>query len=265
MRDPMACDPRYLEAAACFADAARATAMKYFRQNPGITRKPDASLVTEADLAVETHLRGMISAAFPTHDIIGEEFEALGTSSALQWVVDPIDGTSRFAAAHPQFAVLISLLFEGSPILGLLDAPATDERWIGARGHPTMFFDKEGGHLARVRECASLGDATVFLGGGMMRLQDPMAVWNALPGKNRLMEGEAYGYGLLASGYADIVTDCGMKIWDYLPLVPIVEGAGGVITDWSGRGLLREQNVNIIATGSSELHRVSIARLEGLV
>ncbi|MFK8252649.1 inositol monophosphatase family protein [Ancylobacter terrae] len=264
MYEMIACDRRYLAAAASFADAAREVALKYFRRDPGIARKPDASLVTEADLAVETHLREMISASFPAHDIIGEEFEALGTASSFQWVIDPIDGTSRFAAGHPQFAVLISLLFEGTPILGLVDAPATDERWIGARGHPTMFVDRGEARLARVRKCPSLSEATVFLGGGMMRLNDPMAVWNALPAQNRLMEGEAYGYGLLASGYADIVTDCGMKIWDYLPLVPIIEGAGGIITDWSGRGLLRGQNVNVIATGSRELHRAAVARLEGL-
>lgn len=257
----MRCDPIFVQAASHFADVARSRVLDLFRTELAQEAKPDKSLVTAADLAVEQVLRTVIAETFPDHGIIGEEMEAQSAEAEYQWVIDPIDGTSRFAAGHPQFATLIALLRHGRPVAGVIDMPEMNERWLGAVGWPTLHNRHGRARIVTARPCYAVEHATIFLGGGIMRLNDPMRVWHGLPGFNRLLEGEAYGYGLLSSGFADVVLDCGMKIWDFMALVPIVEGAGGRITDWSGAPLTMRQNIDVVASAGGVLHEDLVRRL----
>ncbi len=243
------------------ADAVRPLVRKHFRSGLSHEVKPDASPVTAADREAETVIRDMIGAAFPEHGIFGEEFGRVNEGAPFVWVIDPIDGTKSFVTGKPLFGTLIALLRDGEPILGLIEMPALGERWVGRVGFGTTF----NGAPVRTRPCEDLASAwlyatspAMFQGGDAPaydRLQS--ACYAAVYGA------DCYAYGLLANGTVDLVCEARMQPYDYCALVPVVAGAGGVITDWAGAPLGLASDGRVLAGGSAAVHAEARATLQG--
>ena len=260
---PESCPEAFVTLAERLADAAGEIARHYFRGAIEIERKDDESPVTVADREAEAAMRALIAESYPGHGVIGEEHGSEHAGAEYVWVLDPIDGTKRFISGHVQFGVLVALLRNGAPILGVIDMPAMGERWIGAAGRPTIHQDRDGTREARVRPCAELGQATLFATSPHMF---PGADFEAFERvrervKLPLYGGECYAYGLLALGFADLTIEATMGVYDYLPLVAVVAGAGGTITDWAGRPLGLESDGRVLAAGDARAHAAAMELL----
>ncbi|HEY0421039.1 MAG TPA: inositol monophosphatase family protein, partial [Acetobacteraceae bacterium] len=225
--------------------------------------KGDASPVTTADRSAELAIRAVLSERFPDHGIFGEEFPERNPGAPLRWVLDPIDGTRAFITGRPVFGTLIALLEDGAPILGIIDQCVTGERWVGAAGRPTRFRGPFGG-AAGCRPCASLAEAELSATSPEMFSPADLARWSRLQGAARRTSfgGDCYAYGLLALGQIDIVAEAGMKLWDWAALVPVIEGAGGRLTDWQGRALAANSAGHTLAVGDATLLAQAIDRLK---
>ena len=226
--------------------------------------KEDASPVTALDRAIEARMREIIAAAFPTHGILGEEFEPDRPDAELVWVIDPIDGTKQFITGVPVYGTLISLVREGRPILGVIDHPVTAERWVGAEGRRTTL----NGRPVATRACERLADA-------LMSCSNPETIPPAeragfervrMATKWRLYGASCYAYASLATGRVDLSVDSGgHREVDYCALVPVVQGAGGVMTDWSGRALtIRSGTSSLLAAGDPRCHAKALELLNAL-
>lgn len=219
------------------ADAAGAAIRPYYRGDFGLEDKGDASPVTLADRAAEEVMRRILSAERPADGIIGEEYGAERPAASRQWVLDPIDGTTSFVAGRPIFGTLIALMQDGWPTIGVIDQPIIGERWVGAAGQQTLF----NGARARARLCPALDQAV--LGTTSPHLFDAhqgehfLNLATKVAQRRIIYGGDCYSYGLLASGYVDIVCEAGLKLHDLAALVPVVEGAGGIMCDWNGEPL----------------------------
>jgi len=222
----------FLALAAELADAAGAAIRPYFRQPLAVDDKPDLTPVTVADRAAEQVMRRLIERRFPQHGIVGEEFGRVRDDAELVWMLDPIDGTKSFISGVPLFGTLIALLHAGEPVLGIIDQPVSGERWIGAKGRPTTF----NGAPIRCRECAGLERATLFATTPDMFDGADAAAFGRVAGAVKLVRfgADCYAYGLLASGFVDLVIEASLKPYDYCAMIPIVTGAGGIATDWRG-------------------------------
>ena len=240
------------------ADAARAVIKPLFRKELGSERKADRTPVTEADRAAEQAMRDLIAAAFPDDAIHGEEFGATPGKSGRTWVLDPIDGTTAFMAGRPIFGTLIALVKEGWPVLGLIDQAILDERWIGITGKPTTL----NGQPVRTRPCPSLADAALATTGPHYFDDHQGEHFMALAGKTdhkrMVMGGDCYNYAMLASGHLDVVCEANLKLHDYAALIPVVEGAGGMMCDWNGDPLHAASDGHVLALGDP-------ARLEDVI
>ncbi len=206
---------------------------RYFAaEDLAVETKPDASPVTEADRRAEEVMRDLIRATYPDHGIIGEEFGREAPDAELVWVLDPIDGTISFTAGSPLFGTLIALTRAGDPVLGVIHQPVVGQLMIGTAAGTTL-----NGRPVRVRETADLARATLLTTDlDLIAEHQDAGAFSALierTGRFRTW-GDCYGYLLVASGRADIMADPIMNDWDLLPLVPIIRGAGGVISTWSG-------------------------------
>jgi len=215
------------------AEASGELIRSYFR-SPGLAVeiKDDASPVTDADRGAEELLRKMILARFPDHGIMAEELGNERLDAEWVWVLDPIDGTKAFVSGVPLFGTLIGLVHHGEPVLGAIHQPILRELCLGDGETTTL-----NGARVRVRPTARLTDAVVLASdtGMAARYQDG-AAWERLVSKARWVRtwGDCYGYLLVATGQADVMTDPVMNPWDLLPVIPVIRGAGGVITDWQG-------------------------------
>lgn len=240
------------------ADAAGEAIRPHFRSGLASERKGDATPVTLADRAAEEAMRRILKAEVPRDTIIGEEFGASAGSSGRSWVLDPIDGTAAFLAGRPSFGVLISLVVEGWPVLGLIDQPILGERWIGARGMTTTF----NGRPASTRSCQELSQATLATTGPHYFDDHQGSHFMALAARTdhrrMVMGGDCYNYGMLASGFLDLVCEANLQLHDWAALVPIVEGAGGLMCDWNGEPLHAGSDGHVLALGDP-------ARLEDVV
>jgi CoA:oxalate CoA-transferase len=219
----------------------------YFRQPMTVDAKADNSPVTRADREAESRIRDMIAAAFPGHGVIGEEFGSEKPDAEFVWVIDPIDGTRSFIAGRPIFGTLVALLHNGVPVLGVIDQPIAGDRWIGVQDEPTLL----NGAPAHGRACNELVTATIATTGPQYFAPDELAVFNSLAAKcgNVLYGGDCHNYGLLASGHVDIVMEAGLKLHDWAALVPVIAGAGGGMTDWSGNRLDSGSQGQVLAAG----------------
>ncbi|GGN43589.1 histidinol-phosphatase [Novosphingobium indicum] len=240
------------------AEAAGNAIRPHFRSGLGAERKADASPVTEADRAAEEAMRRILKAEVGQDSIIGEEFGTEQGSSNRTWVLDPIDGTVSFIAGRPIFGTLIALLVDGWPVLGVIDQPILGERWVGASGHPTLFNGKP----VRTKACRELSEAMLATTGPQYFDDHEGDHFMALAAKTdhrrMMMGGDCYNYGLLASGQIDLVCEAGLKLHDWAALVPVVEGAGGTMCDWSGEPLNADSQGHVLAIGDP-------ARLEDVV
>lgn len=239
------------------ADASRAIARHHFRTPVAIDDKADETPVTIADREAEQAMRRIIEETHPEHGIIGEEFGRTRADADWVWVLDPIDGTKQFISGKPTFGSLIGLTYQGVPVLGVIEMPAVGERWLGAKGRPTLFLDAQGQHEAHTRPCGSLKQATFCTTAPeLYESADEQAAYDRLRQGAKLTYygGDCQNYGLLAAGFIDVAADAGMSYYDYAALIPVVEGAGGRITDWQGKPLREDSGPEVIATGSPELH-----------
>jgi inositol-phosphate phosphatase/L-galactose 1-phosphate phosphatase/histidinol-phosphatase len=249
----------FLALAGDLADAAGEAIRPHFRQPIAVTDKPDLSPVTVADRAAETAMRRLIAARFPEHGIIGEEYGPERADSEFVWVLDPIDGTKSFISGVPLFGTLIALARQGRPILGIIDQPISRERWIGAAGHATTF----NGTAIRCRSCAALAAATVFsTSPDMFKGADAAAHGRVAKAAKLVRFGaDCYAYGLLAHGFIDLVIEASLKPYDFSAMVPIVEGAGGIATDWRGKPLSLASDGRVLVAGDVGAHREALALL----
>lgn len=231
------------------ADAAGAAIRPLFRGTWDHERKADRSFVTEADRAAEAAMRQLIEEAFPADGIIGEEYGTRNEGAGRQWVLDPIDGTTSFIAGRPIFGTLIALLQDGWPVLGIIDQPIAGERWVGAIGRPTLF----NGQPATARPLKELSDAVLATTSPHLFTNEEadafMSVAKTVAEKKIVFGGDCYNYGLVASGHIDVVIEAGLKLYDYAALVPVVEGAGGMMADWQGNPLDAGSDGTVIALG----------------
>jgi len=177
------------------------------------------------------------------------------------WVLDPIDGTRSFVGGRPIFGTLIALIEEGVPILGLIDQPISGERWIGAAGQGTLF----NGAPANTRKCAALAHAVQATTSPAAFSADHLRAFERLIPATRdtLYGGDCYNYGLVAIGQIDIVVESGLKVHDFAALVPVVEGAGGIMRDWQGKPLTSTSEGHVIACGDAQLLPHILDRLNG--
>jgi len=239
------------------ADAARAAILPHFR-TVGAERKGDASPVTEADRAAEEAMRRLLKAEYPRDGVHGEEFGVEPGESGRQWVLDPIDGTAGFLAGRPIFGTLIALMIDGWPVLGIIDQAVTGERWVGVTGQPTTLNGKP----VRARVCNDLSEATLATTGPHYfddhQGQHFMALAAKTDHRRMVMGGDCYNYAMLATGQLDLVCEAGLKLHDFAALVPVVEGAGGTMCDWSGEPLHAGSDGHVLALGDP-------ARLEDVI
>ena len=250
MREPVAAE--HLALAESLADAARAVVRRYFRRPLAVEDKSDLSPVTIADREAEAAMRRLIEERFPEHGILGEEHGSVRAEAEHLWVLDPIDGTKSFISGIPLFGTLIALLHRGRPVLGVIDQPNLAERWIGAEGRPTTL----NGARVETRRCPALASATLFSTAPESMFQDADALGFArLRAAVKLTRtgADCYAYAQLASGFIDLVVEAQMKPYDYCALVPVIAGAGGVITDWQGEALGLHSDGRVFACGDPAL------------
>ncbi len=230
------------------ADAAGAAIRPFFRA-AGFERKGDNTPVTAADRAAEQAMREILLAEMPHDGVIGEEFGVTEATSGRSWVLDPIDGTTGFVAGRPLFGTLIALMVDGFSVLGVIDQPILNERWLGVVGRPTLFNGIE----VRTRACTALAEAAIATTGPhYFSAHDGehfMALAAQTDHKRMVMGGDCYNYAMLATGHLDVVCESNLKIYDWAALVPVVEGAGGVMADWHGDPLCQGSSGHVLALG----------------
>ena len=248
-------------AAEAAADVAAAVIRPFYRAGVATDSKADASPVTVADRTAEQVMRAVLSQRFPDHGILGEEFGLDRPGSRLRWVLDPIDGTRAFITGRPTFGTLIGLLDGDVPVLGIIDQPITGERWIGVAGEPTQFRGTFGHPICR--SCPDLDQAELSCTAPEMFTPAQHDTWRKLAATTRRTSwgGDCYAYGLLALGTVDVIAEAGLKVWDWAALVPVVEGAGGRMTDWAGQPLRADGDGSVLAVGDPRLLDAAVSLL----
>ena len=241
------------------ADAAGAAIRPFFRAAYQSETKADSSPVTEADRAAEAAIRTILEKERPLDGIIGEEYGATRENAGRRWVIDPIDGTRSFMTGRPIFGTLIALIEDEAPIIGIIDQPILHERWVGVRGRPTLF----NGEVTRTRSCgllasAHLGTTSPYLFDSATR---PGFERLAAAAGNLVLGGDCYSYGLVALGQLDLVVEAGLKLHDFAALVPVVEGAGGIVCDWSGNPVSAQSDGKLVTAGDRALIDQTLALL----
>ncbi|MET2828915.1 inositol monophosphatase family protein [Mesorhizobium shangrilense] len=256
------CPRDFLELANGMADAVRDIVRPYFRQRLAVDSKADSSPVTIADREAEAAMRRMIAGAFPDHGIRGEEFGAHQAQAEWVWVLDPIDGTKSFISGSLAFVTQIALLHRGVPVLGIIDQPITCERWLGQRGAATVLNGKP----VRTSETRGIEQAIVYTSALEQFDEDRRKRFAALASKVRFtrMSHDGYAAGLLALGGVDLLLESNVFDYDIMPQMPIVLGAGGVVTDWNGRPLGDRQSFEtVLMAANRDLHRAALELLRG--
>ena len=262
----------YSETLELVADAAGSAIRPYFRAITNIDIKNDKTPVTAADKAAELAIREILADRHPDHGQIGEEFGTDRDSSEYVWVIDPIDGTSAFISGQPTFCTLIGLTWRGKPILGLIDQPIIGERWVGVTskglvsadpGEEAYVSSMFNGKPIHTRSVTALAKATLYATSPDMFVGIDQEVFGRLSRDVSLCRYglDGYAYGLLALGCIDLVAEASLEIHDYCALVPIIEGAGGVATDWRGEPLSLQSDGHVLASGSQDLHRLALKTL----
>ncbi len=213
--------------------------------------KADDSPVTKADREVESALRAYVAQHLPDHGVIGEEEADHQTDARFVWVFDPIDGTRSFMAGRPTFTTLIALCENNTPILGIIDQPIVHDRWVGCQGMPSTL----NGHPIHTRPCPVLDNALLATTSPHYFSAEGALFFENLRSQCRdtLYGGDAYLYGLLASGHIDVICEEGLKFFDIAALLPIIEGAGGKVSDWHGQPLSRDNHATMWAVGDGAL------------
>ena len=227
-------------------------------------KRPQARFdpVTEADRQAEASMRRLLTRHVPDHSVVGEEHGVHDGSAPWTWILDPIDGTRAFIAGFPTWTTLIGLYHDGTPAAGIIEAPATRERWVGVVGQGATWHGPDFTRPARVRPCASLAHAVLSTTNAEL-FHDPgsRAGWEALCASTRLRRygGDGYAYGLLAAGQLDLVVEHELQSYDVAAPIAVVRAAGGVATAWDG-GRAADGGT-LIAAGDPRVHAQALAVL----
>jgi inositol-phosphate phosphatase/L-galactose 1-phosphate phosphatase/histidinol-phosphatase len=253
------CPPASLALAHAMADAAAAVIRPHFRKRLAIDAKTDASPVTIADRDAETVMRQMIEATFSDHGIRGEEFGACRTDADWIWVLDPIDGTKSFVSGSLTFGTQIALLHHGKPVLGLINQPITGERWLGAGAAATL-----NGEPIRTSDTTLLDDAVLYTSALDQFDRARHDRFTGLAEKVRFtrFSHDCYAAGLLALGGIDLLIESNVFDYDILPQMPIIEAAGGIVTDWDGQPLIDAPRYDTVLMAANEqIHLAALVAL----
>jgi inositol-phosphate phosphatase/L-galactose 1-phosphate phosphatase/histidinol-phosphatase len=252
---------RFLALALRLADAAGEAIRPYFRKPLAVDDKPDLTPVTAADRAAEQVMRSLIEQHFPNHGIVGEEFGRVHEDAEFVWTLDPIDGTKSFISGVPLFGTLIALTCCKRPILGIIDQPISRERWVGAAGRPSTL----NGTAISCRTCPTLAAATLFATTPDMFKNGDSVAFARVSRVVKLTRfgADCYAYGLLSAGFIDLVLEASLKPYDFCAMVPIVEGAGGIATDWRGADLDLASDGRIVVAGDQRVYQAVLALLGG--
>ena len=244
------------------AGAAAEAIMPHFRTAASVENKSDSRFdpVTAADRGAEAAIRRLINDTYPEHGIVGEELGTERADAEFVWVIDPIDGTRSFITGLPVWGTLIGLMRNGKPILGMMAQPFTGERFAGD-GTRAWYSGPDGERPMTTRPCASLGEASLFTTTPAMFTATDRVAYDRVERAVRLARYgcDCYAYCMVASGNADIVVEAGLQAYDIVALIPIVEGAGGRLTDWEGGSAAKGGRV--VASGDPKLHERVIAML----
>lgn len=257
---PLHCPAEMTDLAQAMAEAVRPIIRRHFRTRIAVDAKDDASPVTIADRQAEQAMRDMIAAAFPGHGIRGEEFGQHQADAEWVWVLDPIDGTKSFVSGSLAFGTQIALLHRGQPVLGLIDQPITAERWLGRAGEPTLF----NGAPVRTSATARLAEAVVYTSAPDHFTAPQRRRYEALAGSVRFSRSshDCYAAGLLALGTVDLLVEGNVHDYDILPQMPIIQGAGGIVTDWEGRPLTDAARLDtVLMAANATLHAAALGAL----
>lgn len=240
-----------LALAELLAEAAGQAIRPWFRRPFLVETKEDFSPVTIADREAEAAIRRLLEQYRPDDGVIGEEYGDDRPDAERVWVLDPIDGTRAFVTGRPLFGTLIGLLEQGKPVLGIIDQCIIGDRWIAGPGQPTML----GGQRVHVRHCTDLAHARIGTTSPHTFDADDFACFERVrsAARDTLYGGDCHNYGLIAAGHLDAVVESGLKLHDWAALVPIVTGAGGVMTDWEGQPLTTSSRGAVIAAGDPAL------------
>ncbi|HLL29174.1 MAG TPA: histidinol-phosphatase [Xanthobacteraceae bacterium] len=236
----------------------------FFRTTLGVENKAISGgfdPVTAADRAAEHAMRALIRDTFPQHGIIGEEFGEQNPHAAYVWVLDPIDGTKSFISGMPAWGTLIGLLKDGLPVYGMMHQPFIGERFTGD-GASARYRGPAGERRLSARACAGLGEAALFTTSPLLMNEQERQSFERVQAKARLSRygGDCYAYCMIAAGFVDIVVETGLKPHDIVALIPIIEGAGGIITDWSGKPAAG--GGRIVAAGDARVHAEALKLLQ---
>jgi myo-inositol-1(or 4)-monophosphatase len=238
--------------------------LPFFRTSLGVENKGGPGKfdpVTAADRAAESAMRALIRESFPEHGIVGEEFGSERTEAEYCWVLDPIDGTKSFIAGMPAWGTLIALTRGGAPVYGMMHQPFTRERFTGD-GHSARYRGPAGERTLRVRRCGKIGEALVMTTSPLLMQEKDRAAFAKVEGAARLSRygGDCYAYCMLAAGHIDLVIETELKPHDILPLVPVITGAGGMVTSWEGGS--PAAGGRVIAAGDPRVHEQAMKLLK---
>lgn len=247
------------------ATVAGETILPFFRTTLSVDDKSvnrEFDPVTEADRAAEAVMRRLIKANFPQHGIVGEEFGNEHEDADYVWVLDPIDGTKSFIGGFPIWGTLIGLLHKGSPVFGMMNQPFIDERFSGDNAS-ARYKGPSGERGLEVRRCPSLAEATSYTTSPLLMNEADRATFARVEKAVRLSRygGDCYSYCMLAAGHIDLVVETELKPYDIAPLVPIITGAGGIVTTWDGKPA--QSGGRIIAAGDPRVHEEAMKLLNG--
>lgn len=251
----------WLEAGLAAVVEAGAIALEYFRRPMSVHDKSSGAYfdpVTEADRRIEARIRERLGARFPTHRIVGEEHGDVGAGDVC-WVIDPIDGTRSFISGMPTWGILLGLVADGEPVVGIMHQPFTDETFFAIADGVARLRQRGAEITLRARVDATLADAVLYsTHPSMLEHAGLLVNFHALAARCRLQRwgGDCYGFALVAQGSIDLMVDSMLMPYDILPLVPIIERAGGRVTDLSGRVPLAGGTV--IAAANARLHAAAL-------
>ena len=241
------------------------TILPFFRTSLGVENKGGGGSfdpVTAADRSAEVAMRTLIRRNFPDHGIVGEEYGIERADAEYVWVLDPIDGTKSFITGMPAWGTLVGLTRGGNPVYGMMHQPFTRERFTGDGGQ-SRYRGPAGERELHVRRCAQLSDAIVMTTSPLLMKASDRRAFSKVEQMARLSRygGDCYAYCMLAAGHVDLVIETELKPYDILPLIPIIAGAGGMVTDWDGSS--PNAGGRIIAAGDARIHEAAMAILKG--
>ena len=258
-------DKNISEFANNLADIASEITKKYFRKYFAEENKSNDTPVTIADREIESSIRDAIIKKFPDHGIVGEEYGLINENADYKWIIDPIDGTVLFVIGRPIFGNLIALSYQNKPILGIINQPITNERWIGIVDEESKLNNK----IIKTRKCNNIEDAVLCTTSPVFFKGKDLEVFKSITTKTKYQNqggaiygGDCYLFGLLAMGSIDIIIESGLNNYDFMALSPIIESAGGIITDWKGKNLDLNSDGRIIACGDKKMYEKILKIIE---